>query len=680
MMTRLCTRNRQNILSATCLLFFFLVGPPRSLADEWYRGLDLESALADSSLVLVGRVTDVSETKIGVGGKGESSLLQYKFDPVLVLKGVFSRESLLLTSDDLGTQQFNGVTDAAPIEAGQLRLLMLGRSFAGYAMRREARSFDQAIPRLNSTNDELIATVNILLAVNHNLDRAKKVALLLDGLRKQKGPPVIPLLVAVERRSLLAAQTPGAVESIAPHLNDASPAVREQGAKTLHALLKADYLEQAKFREMAAHALAVSIARPDPSFAPRVAAFEAVGAAGSQALEDAAVKAQLGLDPLGTFAEQGARLHAIGDLKVPGQSRAVLTLLNQVPLDAPAEIQYGAEWAAARLDPSQGVKEVTRRIKKKYDAGLPVVTEIDLLGNLPSTEATPALVDVAKLPLNHDERIAFVSASKKVASAPFVPALATMLVPAQQDIWWTAVDALIKIDSDDAAKALQPHLVQETNLQRKIEIAEFLGRHGIRDGYPYAIEHMSEPYLREQAISALASIREPRAVGELRKILEMSNDIAWNSAAVRALGALGASDFAPQFLEMARNTGNPLGPSALIALGDLHEAKALEISRAGFTSRNPERLAASARAAGNLVALPGVSAGDVRDQLATLLADRGAWQPARLAALNSLLSLNDPRLDGALALAVRDSGLESSDLLNKIEEQLCKRKVRLTLP
>jgi HEAT repeat protein len=664
-----------------CLLLFYLVGPARSLAhDEWYRGLDLESALADSSLVLVGRVTDVSETKIGVGGKGESSLLQYKFDPVLMLKGVFSRESLLLTSDDLGTQQFNGVTDAAPIEVGQLRLLMLGRSFAGYAMRREARSVDQAIPRLNSTNDELIATVNILLAVNHNLDRAKKVALLLDGLRKQKGAPVIPLLVAVERRSLLAAQTPGAVESIAPHLSNASPAVREQAAKTLYALLKADYLDQAKFREVAGHALATSIARPDPSLAPRVAAFEALGAAGPQALEDAAVKAQLGLDPLGTFAEQGARLHAIGDLKVPGQSRVVLTLLNQGPLDAPAEIQYGAEWAAARLDPSQGVKEVTLRIKKKYDAGLLVVTEIDLLGNLPSAEATPALVEVAKLPLNHDERMAFVSACRKVASAPLVPPLATMLVPAQQDIWWTAVDGLVKIDTDDAAKALQPHLVQETNLQRKIEIAEFLGRHGIRDGYPYAIEHMSEPYLREEAISALAAIREPRAVGELRKILETSNDVAWNSAAVRALGALGASDLAPQFLEMAQDTANPLGPSALIALGDLHEAKAVEIARAGFASRNAERLEASARAAGKLLALPGVSAEDIRDRFAALFADHGASQPARMAALNSLLALNDRRLDGALALAVRDAGLENSELLDKIEEQLCKRSVRLTLP
>jgi len=683
-MTHLCTMHRQNILIATCLLFFFLVGPTRCLArDEWYRGLDLEFALADSSLVLVGRVIHVSETKIGMGGKGERSLLQYKFEPVVVLKGVFSRESLLLTSDDLGTQQFTQFTqqftDAAPIETGQLRLLMLGRSFAGYAMRREALSFDQAIPRLSSPNDELLATVNILLAVNHNLDRAKKVTLLLDGLRKQKGAAAIPLLVAVERRALLAAQTPGAAGNIVPHLNDASPAVREQTAKTLSALLKADYLDQAKFHEAAANALAASIARPDPSFAPRVAAFEGLGAAGPRALGDATAKAQLGLDPLATFAEQGARLHAIGDLKVPGQSRAVMTLLNQVPLDAPGEIQYGVEWAAARLDPSEGIKEVTFRIKKKYDAGLPVVTEIDLLGNLPSSEATSALVDVAKLHLNHEERQAFVSACKKVASAPLVPALAAMLVQAQQDIWWTTVGALIKIDTDDAAKTLQPHLVQETNLQRKIEIAEFLGRHGIRDGYPYAIEHMSEPYLREEAIAALAAIREPRAVGELRKILETSNDVAWNSAAVRALGALGASDLAPQFLEMAQDAANPLGPSALIALGDLHEAKAVEIARTGFASRDSQRLEASARAAGKLLALPGVSADDVRDRLAALLADRGASQPARLAALNSLLALNDGRLDGALALAVRDAALENSELLNKIEEQLCKRSVRLTL-
>jgi HEAT repeat protein len=578
MVARVSISNRRKISVAVCLLSLLLVGPAPSLAhDEWYRGLDLESALANSSLVLVGRVIGVSETKLGVGGKGERSLLQYKFEPVLVLKGVFSRESLLLTSDDLGTQQF---TDAAPIESGQLRLLVLGRSFEGFAIQREAPSLEQAIPSLRNPEDELLGTVKVLLAVNHSSDRVKTVTLLLDGLRKQVGAPAIPLLVALERRALLAAQTPGAVESIAAHLNDSSPAVREQAAQTLHALLKADYLDQPKFRESAVEALAESLARPDSSFAPRVAAFEALGAAGSEALENNTVKAQLQLDPPTTFAEQGARLHTTGDLKVPGQSGAVLTLLKQMPLDAPPEIQYGAEWSAAQLEPLDGVREVALRIRNKYNAGLLVATDISLLGDLPPAEAVPALVAVAKLTLNHDERQAFASACKKVPDARLVAPLAAILVPTQQDIWWNAVDALIRIDTDDAARALQPHLLQETNLQRKIEIAEFLGRHGIRDGYPYAIEHMSEPYLREQAISALAAIREPGAVGELRKILETSNDVAWNSAAVRALGALGASDLAPQFLEMAQETGNPLGPSALIALGDLHEAKALEIARA----------------------------------------------------------------------------------------------------
>src|SRR5437879_2526118 len=200
--------------------------------------------------------------------------------------------------------------------------------------------------------------------------------------------------------------------------------------------------------------------------------------------------------------------------------------------------------------------------------------------------------------------------AEKVADARLVTPLARMLAPNEPNARWGAIEALTKIDTEDAAKALQPHLSEERNLIGKLKMAEFLGRHGIRDGYPYAIEHMSEPYLREQAISALAAIRDPRAAGELRKILETSNDVAWNSAAVRGLGRLGAVELAPQFLEMARNAKSPLAPSALIALSDLGEARALEIARAGFASRNTEILTASARAAGNLVALPGVRADD----------------------------------------------------------------------
>jgi len=661
-----------------CFLFVLLAWPVKSVAhDEWFRDLDLEPVLSEASLVLAGRVADVSSTVITAGGKGEFTLLQFKFVPVLTLKGVFSRESLSLTSADIGIQ---GFSDAAPIETGQLRLLILGRSMEGYTVLRQSSSLKQAVPLLRDSNDALLESVKVLLAVNANRERPGKVMLLLEGLRKQRGPAVIPLLAALERRSLLAAQTPGAMASVASHLIDPSPAVRERAARTVYSLLRDDYLEQPEPREGAVKALAAVLAMRESNFTPRVAAFDALGVAGPNALQNKAAKAELEHDPPTTFAEEGARLRAVGELRMHDQEGALVMLLKQTPLDAPPTIQSPAEWALARLNPREGVKEITVRSKSKYDAGLPVTTETNVLGDLPTADAAPALLEISKLNLDDAERYAFASASKKVADPRLVAPLAGMLAPSQQDVRQAAVEALMKINTDDAAKALQTHLREEMNLSRKLELAEFLGRHGIRDGYPYAIEHMSEPSLREQAISALAAIREPRAVGELRKILETSNDVDWSSAAMRSLGRLGAVELAPQFLEIARNAKNPLAPSALMAVGDLHEAKALEIARAGFASRDTEIVTASARAAGNLLALATVKADDVHDQIASLLADPGSPEEARAAALESLLTLNDPRLNGALAQAVRDARLEGGNLLGKIEKLLRERKVRLTLP
>ncbi|MBZ5536609.1 MAG: HEAT repeat domain-containing protein [Acidobacteriia bacterium] len=664
-------------IAAVFLMYLLLAGPtPSYTHHEWFQGLDLEPALGQASLVMVGRVAHVSETKIVMGGKGERSLLQFRFEPVLVLKGVFSRESLSLTSDDLGVQRF---ADASPIESGQFRLLMLGRSMQGYAIRHESSSLEQAIPQLRDQNDPLLETVKVLLAVSASPDRASKVALLLEGLRTQKGAPAVPLLAALKRRALLAAQAADTVEVLSPHLSDSSPAVREQAANTLHELLETDSLDQPRLRDGAVNALRASLEMADPDVEARVAAFEALGAVGPRAIENRSVQSQFDLSRPLTFREQGARLHALGQLKGRGQEATVMALVKQMPLDAPAAFQYGAEWALARLDPPEGIRELVFRVKRKYDSGLSVVTDIDVLGDLPSADAAPALLEVSKLSLDHAEQYALASACRKVADPRLVAPLGGLLVPNRWDIWWEASEALARIDTDEAAKAFEPHLRQETNLLRKLEMAGFLGRHGIRDGYPYAIEHMSDPDLREQAISALGAIREPRAVGELRKILETSNDAAWNIAAVRALGKLGAVELVPRFLELARSEKSLLAPSAIIALGDLHDARALEIVRAGFSSRNTEILTASARAAGNLAALPGMSTEDIRDLLSSLLADSAAPQEARAAALDSLVALDDRRLDGALARAVRDAGLEGSSLLLKIEKLLRERKVKLTL-
>jgi len=66
-----------------CFLFVLLAWPAKSVAhDEWFRDLDLEPVLSEASLVLAGRVADVSSTVITTGGKGEFTLLQFKFVPV----------------------------------------------------------------------------------------------------------------------------------------------------------------------------------------------------------------------------------------------------------------------------------------------------------------------------------------------------------------------------------------------------------------------------------------------------------------------------------------------------------------------------------------------------------------------------------------------------------------------
>jgi HEAT repeat protein len=74
------------------------------------------------------------------------------------------------------------------------------------------------------------------------------------------------------------------------------------------------------------------------------------------------------------------------------------------------------------------------------------------------------------------EEMGLVTTCLQIADPGLVPLLADRLDPQQPQIRWQAVEALKKIDTVEAAKALQPHLGEEANLLRKLEIAELLGR------------------------------------------------------------------------------------------------------------------------------------------------------------------------------------------------------------
>ena len=185
--------------------------------------------------------------------------------------------------------------------------------------------------------------------------------------------------------------------------------------------------------------------------------------------------------------------------------------------------------------------------------------------------------------------------------------------------------------------------------------------------------------LRDQAVEALGAIADPRAVPELRRIWQTSNDLAWNAAAIRALARLGQADIAPSLLEISRRPGDPLAPSALIGLGDLGSSEAIPIVREALSSRSDELVIAAARAAAKLLARPAISSDQVRDRLASLLADADASPAVRQAALDALTALHDSRLTKALEAAARDANLEGSPLLEQVEHLLATRTETLKI-
>jgi HEAT repeat protein len=658
-------------LASFGLIVAALTAAPAQAREEWFRGLDLESSVARADLILVAKVSEVSDAKTVFGGKAERTTRQVKFQPVRTLKGIFTRDELQLTMDDLGGD------DEAGIEGGQVRLLILGRSGPGYVNINRGANLDQSVPPLADEKDPFLETVTLLIEVSHQRDRGKKIELLMGGLGKAKGPAAVVLLHGIQRRALLAAQTPGIAAAVTKSLGSESAAVREAATFTLSSILAADYLDQKALRTSAVTALLTLLGKDDMELNLRLSALQGLASAGSAALnKDAA--GYLKIDaPHDTFAERTTIVRGIGELKMESQRDAVSTLLTTLPLDAPSDLESAASTALRELDAKLALKVTLERLRKKSKAGLGITPDIALIGEFPKDLAAPALVELFKQELNHSEKYQFAAAAQKVADARLVPALTTMLSPRHEDLRWQAFEALNKIDTDEAARAMRPHLKEELNLHRKLIIAAFLGRHGIRDGYPYAMEHVSEPGLTEAAVQALAAIRDPRAVPVLRQILKESNDTTWNSAAIRALGALGEKEFAPQFLEYIQDLKNPLAPAAIIALADLGEVKALPKIREGLSSRNEHLAYTCAHAAGKLLAIPGVKADELRDQLAALFADGDASEGLRRAALEALVAANDPRLDKALLTAVRDGSLEHTSLLQRTEDLLAKRKVKV---
>ena len=162
----------------------------------------------------------------------------------------------------------------------------------------------------------------------------------------------------------------------------------------------------------------------------------------------------------------------------------------------------------------------------------------------------------------------------------------------------------------------------------------------------------------------MGAIADPRAVPELRRIWQTSNDLAWNAAVIRALARLGQADITPKLLELARVPGDPLRPRRWSASATSGSPEALPIVQDAIGSRSEALVIAATEAAARLLARPELKSEPIRDRLAALLADADASPNVRdRRSLRPWSHSTIPASSTTLSTVARDANLEGTPLL-----------------
>ena len=354
-----------------------------------------------------------------------------------------------------------------------------------------------------------------------------------------------------------------------------------------------------------------------------------------------------------------------------------------MPLDAPGYLQQSAARSWARIAAADGVDQLLARIRRKKALGLDGAAEIRAFAwILPGApEPWPLQHALLELGLTTSEQEAYVKACEHAASPQLVAALSAMLDPRHRRLRRLAADLLMQIDTQAAAQALRPHLSEEIELAYKLRLAKFLGAHGFEDGYPYAIEHMSEPHYLEAAVSAVATIEQPGKVNQLLDIYRNSHDLDWKRAAIRALSLLRHTEFLDELMVLTRDQAHPLAAAAIQARADMGDVKVIELLPAALSSRSEAVAVAAARAAASVLQQQrnqgSRSEVDTRSALATLAQDPKTIETVRRHALEALVAADDPRLNEVLIAMIRDIQIERTKLLTRVRELLRQRSVRL---
>lgn len=648
---------------------------------EWFADWNLESRVAKAQLIILARVSNVSPITVVHGAKAETSLREYRFEPVSILKGVFTRPQLSMTDTDLGLPAPDASVEA-PLKAGDHMLLILSRSrglgtYCCVALPNGVNEPRQLIPRLTGPDDPIVSMTRTMIRIAKSPAQQKRVGLCLEELRQTSGPATVPLLLSLATRGYWI-QSSEAATLLTKLTDNQSPAIRYAATSIVCHVLTSEAPIQDERRNVLASALQTLL---DSKTAPtnlRADALKSLGYLGDFGRRTDWVSQVLveHLQHALTHTERAAAATALAKLKNPATTDVVLKALQDLPLDEYKTWESVWVNAAVSLAGTKAAPVLLTRLQQKLHGGHAALPEIRQLGFLKHAAAIPTLIRAAEDGKHRDETL-IADAFAAIKDDRAVPALAELLKSANQKTRSATMRALNAIDSDTVVEAIRPRLKRETDLAMKLHMAEVLGRHGINDGYDIAMEHLADPGMAKTAARTLAAIQDPRTSAQLWKSVEESHDTAWTGAALQGLAAIKDPKVQARLNTILTGQRSPLLPAAIAASETLGDPRLIVSITPHVLSRNyqiaTDSIAAIktlATAAARQKAAHADSLNQAGTALIEVLNDPDMHYNLRIAALSALQTLKDQRLSATLKTLANDSIPTNAELQKHVHAAL----------
>ena len=656
-------------------------------APDWFRNWRLEEPLSAAEIVLLARVTNVSQLTVIQGAKTSTAIREYRFEPVARLKGIFSRDELAMTGSDLGCA-FEDLTSPPPLAQGEFRLLILSQRSGQFGCVAPIRgsNFDQRVPKLSGLGDSLLKTIDTLVRVGEMRSRRERTEAIIARLHDASDAGDVPLLLSLQKRSLWAARANRVSQPLVRLAKSKSPVVQAEAIRTITLLLKSGEHELATSAKRAfAAALKefLDLERQPTSLRTRaIQSLGLLGNAGRDLAWPGEYLAEQATDGR-TYAERNAAVIALGQLQPPNAADVVLRLLAALPLDCAAKRELWYTQAAVQLDAERAADVLLERLEACLPRKHSVTTEIDTLVSLRAAKMMPMLLELAQDPAVSAEgkkRVARALAQSKDARA--IPILRGWLRPDNR-LRLTALSTLEQIDTVAAAQAVRSSLKTERALDNKLRMARLLGRHGMADGFSLAIEHLADKGRTLLAAQVLADIKDPRTQAQLSSILQQRPGRRWSAAALTGLLAIQDADATKELFDILADDRHPIILDAIkaVPLIESDQAIARLVKLSGSRSPNVARAAVDAlgayidkqlaerelsRAEGELAA----------SALTDLSLDSYVDVKTRLKAISVLGQFENEQARETFESLAEDASLEGSKIMRQVEEQLGRRPAR----